>query len=131
LFIIDRLSLRELFYWRSPYLIKNVDLVTNKCLSITFDFSDILLVKKPELRSRIYELIQNLYQSVGDLPFDTEVVPVASSIKHSLKNNGVEIGVADLLIGAIAVHHDLIVVTSNVKHFEKIEGLAVENWRKV
>ncbi|MEN9519533.1 MAG: hypothetical protein RLZZ381_2121 [Cyanobacteriota bacterium] len=88
------------------------------------------LVKKPELRSRIYDPIQTLYQSVGDLPFDTAVVPVASSIKYSLKSNGLEIGIADLLIGAIAVHHDLIVVTSNVKHFEKIEGLTIENWRE-
>lgn len=38
-------------------------------------------------------------------------------------------GTADLMMGAIAFHHDLTVVTSNVKHFENIAELEVENWK--
>ena len=35
----------------------------------------------------------------------------------------------DLLIGATAMHHKLTLVTSNLKHFERMEGLVIENWK--
>jgi len=34
----------------------------------------------------------------------------------------------DLIIGATALHEDLILVTDNVKHFSRIPGLRIENW---
>lgn len=38
------------------------------------------------------------------------------------------IGRADLLIASIALAHRAILVTRNLKHFERIPNLAVENW---
>ena len=35
---------------------------------------------------------------------------------------------ADLFIAATALAHDLIVVTRNVRHFDRIDGLLTENW---
>jgi len=32
------------------------------------------------------------------------------------------------LIAAIVLAHDLIVVTHNIKHFSRVEGLKVEDW---
>lgn len=49
-------------------------------------------------------------------------------IRHSLEHQGRRIDQFDLLIGATAIHSDLIVVTSNIKHFERIEGLVLEDW---
>jgi hypothetical protein len=34
----------------------------------------------------------------------------------------------DLLIGSTALTHNQILVTNNVSHFERIEGLEIENW---
>lgn len=34
----------------------------------------------------------------------------------------------DLIIGSTAFAHNLILVTNNVKQFEKIKGLQLENW---
>ncbi len=87
------------------------------------------LVKKPELRPKLEKPLELLYSEVGDLSFDTEVIKVAAKIKHNLMSNGLTIGTADLMIGAIAFHHDLTVVTSNIKHFENIAELEVENWK--
>ena len=36
----------------------------------------------------------------------------------------------DLLIGVTAVEHDLTLVTDNVKDFEKLKGIRIENWMK-
>jgi tRNA(fMet)-specific endonuclease VapC len=35
---------------------------------------------------------------------------------------------ADLRIGAIALSRGAVLVTGNVKHFARIDGLKVENW---
>jgi tRNA(fMet)-specific endonuclease VapC len=34
----------------------------------------------------------------------------------------------DLLIGASAISNDLILVTRNVSHFERLEQIKIENW---
>lgn len=49
-------------------------------------------------------------------------------IRYQLEHQGRRIDQFDLLIGATALHSNLIVVTSNIKHFERIDGLAIENW---
>lgn len=36
----------------------------------------------------------------------------------------------DLLIGCTAVDKDLIIVTENLKEFERISGIEIENWLK-
>jgi tRNA(fMet)-specific endonuclease VapC len=34
----------------------------------------------------------------------------------------------DLFIGVTAIEHELILVTDNIKHFDKLEGIQLENW---
>ncbi|MDE6578780.1 MAG: type II toxin-antitoxin system VapC family toxin [Muribaculaceae bacterium] len=48
--------------------------------------------------------------------------------KFFLRKKGIIIEDMDLLIGATAVHNDFILVTDNLKHFERLEGLKIENW---
>jgi len=35
-----------------------------------------------------------------------------------------------LLIGATAIENELILVTDNIKDFESLEGIKIENWFK-
>lgn len=63
------------------------------------------------------------------------VIPAYSSfkeygeIRHSLEHTGQRVDQFDLLIGATALHHKLTLVTSNLKHFERMQGLEIENWK--
>ena len=50
------------------------------------------------------------------------------SIKVDLRRKGLPIEDFDIAIGAIALELDASVVTRNVEHFERIDGLAVDNW---
>jgi len=50
-------------------------------------------------------------------------------IKVSLQKQGKLIDEFDMLIGGHALSEGLIVVTDNVKHFERIPGIMVEDWR--
>ena len=50
-------------------------------------------------------------------------------IRHMLEHTGQRVDQFDLLIGATALHHNLILVTSNIKHFERMPKLTIENWK--
>jgi tRNA(fMet)-specific endonuclease VapC len=48
--------------------------------------------------------------------------------KALLEDQGRMIGEFDLLIGSCAVYHDLVMVTSNLKHFDHIPHIHLEDW---
>lgn len=62
------------------------------------------------------------------LPYDDTIAPVYGKIRADLQKKGTPIGALDLLIGAHALSGHMILVTSNVKEFKRIEGLSIENW---
>lgn len=49
-------------------------------------------------------------------------------IRWELERQGLRIGDMDIFIAATAFEEDAILVTGNVKHFERIPGLKIENW---
>lgn len=61
-------------------------------------------------------------------PFDSACVPEYARIRDHLEGQGSRIGGNDLLIAAIALTHDLIVVTHNSDEFQRVPGLRVEDW---
>jgi len=52
------------------------------------------------------------------------------SIRHELEKAGKIIGAMDLLLASQAVAKKLIMVTNNVKEFERIPRIIIENWVK-
>ncbi len=52
----------------------------------------------------------------------------AAEIYASLQKKGKPIGDADILIAATCRNPEYIIVTNNVKHFQGIEDIKVENW---
>ena len=62
------------------------------------------------------------------LPFDFEGAKVYGKISSDLERKGRPIDEADLRIASIALANNLTLVTDNVRHFVRIEGLTVENW---
>ena len=62
------------------------------------------------------------------LPFSDKVAKTYGQIRTFLEKKGMVIGALDLLIGAQALAEKLILVTNNVREFNRIPGLKVENW---
>jgi tRNA(fMet)-specific endonuclease VapC len=58
------------------------------------------------------------------LPFDT----AAADRFQALRRGGVRIGTMDLRIASIALVQDATIVTRNLRDFEQVPGLTVENW---
>jgi predicted nucleic acid-binding protein len=55
---------------------------------------------------------------------------IFGEIKSNLERKGNIIEDMDILIAATALLHNLFLVTNNVKHFEKIKDLIMENWKE-
>jgi len=66
---------------------------------------------------------ENEFISIGK-----DAVIKAAEIYAYLKKQGNLIEDADILMASIAIVENLVLVTNNIKHFERIEGLATENW---
>lgn len=57
-----------------------------------------------------------------------KIFDTAAEIWADLKENGLTIEDADILIASVAHSMNSVLVTDNIKHFENIEDLTVENW---
>jgi tRNA(fMet)-specific endonuclease VapC len=62
------------------------------------------------------------------LPFDTVAAEVYGSLRAELERVGRRLDGSDLRIASIALSRDLTLVTGNVRHFERVPGLRIENW---
>jgi predicted nucleic acid-binding protein len=78
-----------------------------------------------EIVARIEQVI---LPNLEVLPFDGAAARIYGELRADLERRGVPIGDADTRIAAIALVRSLTVVTGNVRHFERVPGLEVENW---
>jgi tRNA(fMet)-specific endonuclease VapC len=62
------------------------------------------------------------------LPLTDAVVVRAAQLYGELHRRGELIGDADMLIGATALDHGLVLATNNTDHYRRIPGLALVNW---
>lgn len=62
------------------------------------------------------------------LAFDDACASSYAEIRVDLKRRGEPIGANDLLIASTALAHDLTLVTHNVREFEHVPGLRLEDW---
>ncbi|MBF7686527.1 type II toxin-antitoxin system VapC family toxin [Acinetobacter sp. B10A] len=62
------------------------------------------------------------------LPYDDQTIWHYAKLRQDLQSTGKTIGSLDMLIAAHALALDMVLVTNNLKEFERIKGLKLENW---
>ena len=67
--------------------------------------------------------------AVTVLPFDAAVAQVYGRLAANLADQGSPLTDADLQIAATALHHDLELVTGNLRHFARVPGLRIRPLR--
>jgi len=70
--------------------------------------------------------LQDFLRGVTVVSIDEEVCKIFGRERGRLRAAGMLVGDFDLLIGATALRHNLTLLTNNRRHFERIEGLALE-----
>ena len=82
----------------------------------------------PRANSLLERLDRTLLPNLPTLPFDEAAARCYGEVRAELERQGMPLGDADLRIGSIALARNLTVVTGNLRHFQRIPGLTVENW---
>ena len=72
--------------------------------------------------------IKSIEDAVEIIPVGRESAEVFALLKSGLEKAGAPLDDFDLILAACALTHDLVLVTNNVKHFRRVEGLKLENW---
>ncbi|WP_088153549.1 type II toxin-antitoxin system VapC family toxin [Achromobacter xylosoxidans] len=78
--------------------------------------------------AKLLAKVESLLAVIPVLPFDVAADAEYGGIRADLEAAGQTIGANDLLIGAHAHALGLTLVTGNTREFERIRGLAMENW---
>ena len=75
------------------------------------------------------ELIEVFTNQIVILPIFNAIYLYGKE-KARLRSKGLMISDFDLLIGCTAVDREMVMVTENLKEFERISGIKIENWVK-
>ena len=76
-----------------------------------------------------HDLIEKLVAQTTILPIFNSILQYGKQ-KARLRKKGKMISDFDLLIGCTAIENNLVMVTENVKEFNRIHGIKIENWVK-
>lgn len=85
-------------------------------------------VSKSSQRAKALAQLEELMQDIPVETLDSRAAQAYGEIRATLEKQGRLIGNNDLWIGAHALALSLTLVTNNEREFQRIPGLAVENW---
>lgn len=78
--------------------------------------------------SRNIAVVEDFVSRLAVLPYDDKAAWHYGNIRAALEKSGQPIGLNDLHIAAHARSNGLTLVTNNLREFERVPGLLLENW---
>lgn len=87
------------------------------------------LAKRPEA-TRLARAAAAFFEIARTLPWDAAAAEAHGKLRARLQQAGTPIGDFDEMIAAHALAVSAVLVTSKVRHFERVQGLRVENWSR-
>ena len=85
-------------------------------------------VEKSAVPDRNLAVVENFCGRLEVLPYSGKACLHYGQIRAGLERQGLPIGVNDLHIAAHARSEGLTLVSNNLREFERVEGLLLENW---
>jgi tRNA(fMet)-specific endonuclease VapC len=87
-------------------------------------------VAKSQSKKKNQQALENFLSGIQILPI-FPALDIYASEKARLQKSGKIIDDFDLLIGATAVSFDLMMVTNNTNHFNRIQNINLEDWTSI
>jgi len=78
--------------------------------------------------ARLLGLIADLLNEVTVLDFDQACALRLGEVQGTLLQRGISVSSVDMMIAAVALTHDLTLVTHNTADFRNVPGLRMEDW---
>ncbi len=85
-------------------------------------------VRRLARASRLAAEVERFLSGIHTLPWDEVAADQFAEIRSDLERNGTPIGTMDTMIAAHAKSIHAMLVTHNVKHFQLVNGLKIDNW---
>ena len=83
---------------------------------------------KSHTPQRKKEAVREFLATLAILSLDERSAQHFGRIKTDLERAGQGLADADLFIGAICLAYEAILVTGNIRHYQRIAGLSLEDW---
>ena len=116
---------------RSPAIEAKLALILPSMVAISVMTRAELLygLKRLPADHRLHLAVRQFLKIVRTLPWDIEAADWCADIRHQLVTSGQPIGELDMMIAAHSLSAGAVLVTNNVRHYERIEApLILENW---
>ena len=111
-------------YRRMKQVLQNQDAVISAVTRAELRYGQALMAANDKRRERIDLFLDD----VPALPWTAAAADFYGQLKAQLRQQGTPIGEMDTQIAAHALAENLLFVTHNTRHFEKVVGLRVEDW---
>jgi tRNA(fMet)-specific endonuclease VapC len=99
------------------------------CISVMTRAELLYGLKRLPAEHRLHLAVRQLFKIVRVLPWDIEASDWYVEIRHQLITSGEPIGELDMMIAAHSLSAGAILVTNNIRHFERIKApIVLENW---
>lgn len=119
------------------YWLKGKSIVRTKVEQVDWSDIAICVITATELYFGAYnshkieqnlKTAENFIQSITVLPLSNNTLKKFGQLKAQLRKAGTPVADFDLLIASVAISKNLILVTNNTRHYQRITGLKLENW---
>jgi len=99
------------------------------CISVMTRAELVYGLKRLPPGHRLHAGVRQFLKLVRALPWDAEAADFYAEIRHQLATAGQLIGEIDMMIAAHSLATAAVLVTNNIRHFERIPApLMLENW---
>jgi len=98
------------------------------CISAVTYAELVVGVEKSEKKEKNIVALRDFMRFLEVVPFDIEAAKEYGIIRAKLEKGGKVIGNNDMMIAASAKVKNMILVTNNIREFERVDGLRLENW---
>ncbi len=88
-------------------------------------------IEKSSNSEKNREALEKFLTPIEIIDYGYEATVEYGKIRAELEKKGITIGPLDMLIASHAKSLNVILVTNNVREFERIAGLRIENWRRM
>ena len=134
--LLDTDILSEIIKRANPRIIVKANSYLNQFYKYTLSVITVMEIVEGWQKRRQEQRLQQFLTIVSSqeiLSFDLIEAVLAGKIYADLETTGKRIGYPDYMIAAIAIRHNLTLVTGNLSHYQRIEdldySLRLDNWR--
>ena len=115
---------------KNPAVIKN--LIKHEddeiCIS-AISYAELCFGLEKKGSEKLFYEVRIIIGKLSIISFDDSQSELYGKIRLRLEKSGTPLGDMDMLIAATALSSGAVLVSHNVKHFSKIRGIKVEDWR--